>query len=175
MCGRIDLITAPPPMRHEVARAMMTADCGVFCSRADGWNLEALEMLSLGKTVVATDYSGHTEFLTATNARLVPMTDRERFGVGAWAAFGALQQEALVHHLRGRACGAASRSIAAERGGDPYGHALFVGRGGVAASRCLRCHRCHDRPLIPRRVLHGRSIPSVVPYMHPVGVCSTLE
>lgn len=100
MASRIEIVTAALPTQHDVARAMMAADCGVFCSRAEGWNLEALEMLSLGKTVIATDYSAHTEFLNAGNARLVPVTAMEPQGPGSWAAFGNAELDALVHHLR---------------------------------------------------------------------------
>lgn len=100
MSKRIELITTPLATQHDVARAMMAADCGVFCSRAEGWNLEALEMLSLGKPVIATDYSAHTEFLTADNAYLVPVTSREVRGAGFWAGFGSSEKEALVQHLR---------------------------------------------------------------------------
>lgn len=100
MAKRIELITTPLATQHDVARAMMAGDCGVFCSRAEGWNLEALEMLSLGKPVIATAYSAHTEFLTPANAHLVPVTATEAHGVGSWGAFGAAELDALVCHLR---------------------------------------------------------------------------
>ncbi len=100
MSRRIDLHTSPLATHHDVARVMRGADCGVFCSRAEGWNLEALEMLAVGKPVIATNYSGHTEFLTNDNARLVHVDHLERAGVGAWAAFGTRQHEQLVEHLR---------------------------------------------------------------------------
>ena len=100
MAKRIELITTPLATQHDVARAMMAADCGVFCSRAEGWNLEALEMLSLGKPVIATAYSAHTEFLTSANAYLVPVTAKEARGAGSWGAFGEPELEALVSHLR---------------------------------------------------------------------------
>ncbi len=100
MSRRIDLHIDPLATHHDVARVMRGADCGVFCSRAEGWNLEALEMLAMGKPVIATNYSGHTEFLTDRNARLVHVDALEMAGAGSWAAFGALQHEQLVEHLR---------------------------------------------------------------------------
>lgn len=69
---------------EQVAEIMQQADCGVFPSRAEGWNLEALEMLSCGKTVIATDYSAHTEFLTKENALLLPINNIEPAYDGIW-------------------------------------------------------------------------------------------
>jgi len=100
MSPRIDLHINPLATHHDVARVMRGADCGVFCSRAEGWNLEALEMLAMGKPVIATNYSGHTEFLTDDNAHLVHVDDLEMAGVGSWAAFGARQHDQLVEHLQ---------------------------------------------------------------------------
>ncbi|MES2521549.1 MAG: glycosyltransferase family 4 protein, partial [Gemmatimonadota bacterium] len=48
MASRITLHTTELPSQHDVARLMAGADCGVFAARAEGWNLEALEMLSMG-------------------------------------------------------------------------------------------------------------------------------
>ncbi len=93
----------------DVARVMAAADCGVFPARAEGWNLEALEMLSLGKLIVITNYSGHTEFCDPTNSMLIEVTDTEvandgvffdgSFG-GRWAKLGSDQEEALICHMR---------------------------------------------------------------------------
>jgi len=78
----------------QVAEIMQQADCGVFPSRGEGWNLEALEMLSCGKQVIATDYSAHTEFLNEDNTHLVPMQGIEPakddiwfHGQGNWGKF----------------------------------------------------------------------------------------
>jgi glycosyltransferase involved in cell wall biosynthesis len=100
MASRIQLHLEPLPTQRDVARAIQRAHCGVFCSRAEGWNLEALEVLSMGKPLIATYYSAHTEFLTPENAHLVEIDSLERRGVGHWAAFGARQEEALIAHLR---------------------------------------------------------------------------
>ena len=76
----------------EVYNIMSQVDCGVFPSRGEGWNLELLEMMSVGKHVIATDYSAHTEFCTEENAGLVTIKDLEPafdgkwfFGQGNWA------------------------------------------------------------------------------------------
>ncbi len=104
LAARITLLTAELPGQQDVAELMASADCGVFAAKAEGWNLEALEMLAMGKTVIATDYSAHTEFLTAANARLVAI-DATEVGFadkhpGRWAAWGTAQHEQLVAHLR---------------------------------------------------------------------------
>lgn len=62
---------------EEVAKIMSTANCGIFPSRAEGWNLELLEMMSMGKHIIATDYSAHTQFCTDKNSRLIEIYDME--------------------------------------------------------------------------------------------------
>ena len=51
--------------QHEVAELIAGCDCGVFPSRAEGWNLGLLECMSVGLNVIATDYSAHTEFVSS--------------------------------------------------------------------------------------------------------------
>jgi glycosyltransferase involved in cell wall biosynthesis len=104
MASRITLVTTELPALRDVATLMAGADCGVFPVRAEGWNLEALEMLAMGKAVVATHCTAHTEFLTPANARLVGAPDLEMAhdgaAVGRWAAWGPSQHAQLVAHLR---------------------------------------------------------------------------
>ncbi len=104
MANRITLVTGELPTQMDVAELMAAADCGVFAARAEGWNLEALEMLSMGKAVIATDYSAHTEFMHAGNARLVSIDHLEPAFTGRhpgrWAAWQEAQHEQLVVHLR---------------------------------------------------------------------------
>jgi glycosyltransferase involved in cell wall biosynthesis len=100
MARRITMVTKPYATQHDVARAMAMSDCGVFVSRAEGWNLEALEMLSCGRQVIATDYSAHTEFLTGTNARLIAVDGVEQASTGqpgAWATWQQRQHDAPEH------------------------------------------------------------------------------
>jgi len=85
--------------QQEVYNIMSQVDCGVFPSRAEGWNLELLEMMSLGKHVITTDYSAHTEFCTKENCGLVTIQDVEQafdgkwfFGQGNWAKIGSHEQ-----------------------------------------------------------------------------------
>jgi glycosyltransferase involved in cell wall biosynthesis len=78
--------------QQEVYNIMRQVDCGVFPSRGEGWNLELLEMMAMGKYVIATGYSAHTEFCTKDNCGIIPTTEKEPafdgkwfFGQGNWA------------------------------------------------------------------------------------------
>lgn len=78
----------------EVASLMRDADCVVNFSRAEGWNMPLLEALSCGRSVIATYYSGQTEFLTQQNATLINVKEKEDAidgiffdGAGQWLAF----------------------------------------------------------------------------------------
>lgn len=107
MGAAITVTGGPIATQAEVAEVMKLADCGVFPARAEGWNLELLEMMALGKHVIATDYSGHTEFVRPDNCRLIPIGDLELAedgmafrGQGNWAKLGSDQMDSLVAHLR---------------------------------------------------------------------------
>lgn len=113
--GKITVNNRRYATQQELASFMASAHCGVFPARAEGWNLELHEMLCLGKSVITTNYSAHTEFCNEQNARLIPMEKREvaNDGVfffagrpdwfqkpGQWGAFDDVAFDALVHHLR---------------------------------------------------------------------------
>jgi len=70
--------------QQGVYNIMSQVDCGVFPSRAEGWNLELLEMMACGKHVIATDYSAHTEFCTQENCNLIPIHNVEPAFDGKW-------------------------------------------------------------------------------------------
>ena len=93
--------------QKEVYNIMIQADCGVFPSRAEGWNLELLEMMSCGKSVIATNYSAHTEFCNDENCMLVETDELEDAhdgkwfrGQGQWAKIDEKQIDQLVEHMR---------------------------------------------------------------------------
>ena len=86
---------------------MAQTDCGVFPARAEGWNLELLEMMSCGKQVIATNYSAHTEFCNHNNCLLIDTDNVEPaqdgkwfFGQGNWAKIEQKQFHSLVEHMR---------------------------------------------------------------------------
>lgn len=91
----------------EIAQIMSYADCGVFPSRAEGWNLELLEMMSMNKPVIATNYSAHTEFCTENNCYLVDIKDKEKaydgkafVGQGYWAKMDNDQKDQIIEYMR---------------------------------------------------------------------------
>ena len=69
---------------EEVYNIMSRTDCGIFPSRAEGWNLELLEMLSCGKKVITTNYSAHSEFCSDSNSYLVDIENKELAYDGKW-------------------------------------------------------------------------------------------
>lgn len=91
----------------EVANLMRQADCGLFISSAEGWNLECLEMMACGKHVIATNYSGHTEFCTKENSLLVDIKEKELandgiwfHGTGWWAKIGEYEKDQIIQHMK---------------------------------------------------------------------------
>ena len=92
---------------RDVYNVMKQADCGVFPARAEGWNLELLEMMACGKHVIATEYSAHTEFCNTKNCHLVSIDNLEPaqdgvwfHGQGSWASLGSNQLEQVVTYMR---------------------------------------------------------------------------
>lgn len=92
---------------HQVYNIMSQTDCGVFPSRAEGWNLEAIEMLACGKHIIITDYSAHTQFCCNQNAKLIPIKETELafdnkwfFGQGSWAKLENNEIDVMIEHMR---------------------------------------------------------------------------
>jgi glycosyltransferase involved in cell wall biosynthesis len=93
--------------QQEVYNIMRNCHCGVFPSRAEGWNLELLEMLACGKHVITTEYAAHTQFCNQENAYLTPITQYEPaqdgkwfHGQGNWAKLGQDQKNKLIQDMR---------------------------------------------------------------------------
>lgn len=94
--------------QDEVYNIMAHVDCGVFPSKAEGWNLEPLELMACGKHVIITNYSAHTEFCNKQNSLLIdinqmePAYDGKWFDgkTGSWAQIGNDQIEQAVNHMR---------------------------------------------------------------------------
>jgi glycosyltransferase involved in cell wall biosynthesis len=94
--------------QKDVYNIMRLSDCGIFPSRAEGWNLELLEMMSCGKHVITTNYSAHTEFCNNQNTMLIDIDNLETAfdGVffdgkcGFWAELSDNQKEETISHMR---------------------------------------------------------------------------
>lgn len=99
-----------PRQRHhaDVAKIMNMSDCGIFPARAEGWNLELLEMMACGKHVIATNYSAHTEFCNPVNSRLINIDNLETAkddvffdgSRGEWAEIGTDQIDQIIENMR---------------------------------------------------------------------------
>lgn len=105
---KIQVYTKRFQTQQDLARVMAKADCGVFPSRAEGWGMGSAELLAMGKHVIITDYSAHTEYATTENSRLIKVDRLENAfdgkwflgDHGEWASFGQCQIDQLVVHLR---------------------------------------------------------------------------
>lgn len=93
--------------QYHLADFIDDADCGVFVSRAEGWNNEIPESMAMNKPIIATNYSAHTQYCDDENSFLVnidetePAIDGKWFnGQGNWAKIGENQIEQIVEHMR---------------------------------------------------------------------------
>lgn len=92
---------------QEIAQLIANSDCGLYPSRAEGWNLELLETMSIGKPVIATNYSAHTEFCVSDNSYLIDIDELEKAvdgkafqGQGNWAKIGQNQKDQIIEYMR---------------------------------------------------------------------------
>jgi glycosyltransferase involved in cell wall biosynthesis len=92
---------------QQIAHIMSQADCGIFPSRAEGWNLELLEMMAMNKPTIATYYSAHTEFCNKDNCHLIDIDETELavdgkafYGQGNWAKLGQNQFDQTIEYMR---------------------------------------------------------------------------
>jgi glycosyltransferase involved in cell wall biosynthesis len=58
--------------RRDVIRLMASCDCYVSLHRAEGFGFTLVEAMALGRPVIATYYSGNTEYMTPWNSFPVP-------------------------------------------------------------------------------------------------------
>lgn len=92
----------------EVYNIMKDVDCGIFPARTEGWNLEALELMSCGKSVILSNTSGHTEFCTDENSCRVNLDTTEtaydgkwfRGDKGNWPAISKDNKQEFVKHMQ---------------------------------------------------------------------------
>jgi len=95
------------PTQYHLAEYIFHGDCGIYLSRAEGWNNSILESMALNKPIIATNYSAHTEYCTKDNAYLVNITETEIandkkwfHGEGSWAKLGQPQLDQTVDLMR---------------------------------------------------------------------------
>jgi glycosyltransferase involved in cell wall biosynthesis len=80
------------PTQKDVAKIIKMSDCGIYPSRAEGWNNEAIETMAMNKPIIITDYSAHTEYCNKQNSYLLDIKNTEIAedgvffnGYGNWA------------------------------------------------------------------------------------------
>lgn len=95
------------PTQYHLADYIFNIDCGVFLSRAEGWNNEILECMAMSKPIIATRYSAHTEYCDETNSYLVDIEDKELandgkwfHGTGSWAKLGENELAQTIDYMR---------------------------------------------------------------------------
>ena len=91
----------------DVYNIMRQVDCAVFPARAEGWNMEALEMMGCGKEVIITNCTGHTGFVD-DSCRLIDMPEEFETaydgvffgGFSKWRKFTRNSFDQLVEYMR---------------------------------------------------------------------------
>lgn len=93
--------------QYHLAEFIFQGDCGIFLSRAEGWNNEIIECMAMNKPIITTNYSAHTEYCTDKNSYLVnidslePANDNKWFhGEGKWAKLDQNQMDQTINHMR---------------------------------------------------------------------------
>lgn len=93
--------------QKNISNLMSSIDIGVCVSRAEGWDMPLMEFLSMGKNVIATNCTAHTEFCNKDNAMLVecpemePAADGVFFnGQGNWHRLADKEIEATAAYMR---------------------------------------------------------------------------
>lgn len=107
MGGKVRFLE-PVALQYDVFKRMAQMDCGVFISRAEGWNLELMEAIALEKPVITTNYSAHTEFCNKQNSYLVDIDSLEVAkddkwfdgSIGKWASLGDKQLDQIIEYMR---------------------------------------------------------------------------
>lgn len=93
--------------QNDLASTISNADCGVFVSRAEGWNNEILESMSLNKPCIVSNYSAHTHYCNGQNSFLVDISEKELahdgkwfFGQGNWAKIGQKEMDNIIDTMK---------------------------------------------------------------------------
>ena len=94
----------PRMSKLDMLKWLSMTDFGVFLSRAEGWNLPLLESMAMGKHVLGTYYSGHTEFLPKDQGfepnGMIEARDNKWFNGGFDWAHIELNEDEIVERLR---------------------------------------------------------------------------
>lgn len=101
--------------QERLAKIYNQADVLISLSRAEGWNLPLLEGMACGKHIIATNYSGHTQYCTRQNSHLIDIDGLEvasdvcdvmpsgkwfKSLHGNWASIGQKQIDQCIDYMR---------------------------------------------------------------------------
>lgn len=93
--------------QKQLFQLVAQCDCGVFLSRAEGWNLPLVEAMGLNKPVIATNCSAHTEYINGNNCLPVNIDTytgaydgKWFFNQCKWAEIGPAQKEQAAEYMR---------------------------------------------------------------------------
>jgi len=105
--SKINIVQGRLDTQHQLAALINAHHVGLFPARAEGWNLDLLECMAMGLSVITTNYSGHTEFCNEKNAHLIDCPNLESafdgiwfHGQGDWAEVSENEIEQMVVHMR---------------------------------------------------------------------------
>jgi glycosyltransferase involved in cell wall biosynthesis len=113
--NQVEIITERLKSQHDLSRIFQFVDCGLFPARSEGFNLEAAELLSMGKRCIMSNYSGHSEYAQAAGAITFDCPNKEiaEDGVffnslhpkwegnpGMWASIGEKEKDFIVDNMR---------------------------------------------------------------------------
>jgi glycosyltransferase involved in cell wall biosynthesis len=128
-----------------VYNIMEAAHCGVFPSRAEGWNLELLELMAMGKQVIATDCTAHTEFCDESNCLPIHVKEKEvafdgKFfgGHGDWYSMGNEQVEQMAEHMKSVHTQRSNGDLPVSTSGIATGHMLTWGNTAASIHEVLQ-------------------------------------
>jgi len=95
------------PHQQDVANIFAKVNCGVFPSRAEGWNLECAELMAMGKDIITTNCTAHTEYCNEENSMLIDVPEKELafdgkwfYNQGNWHKFAEPQIQKLADYMR---------------------------------------------------------------------------
>ena len=108
-CELSDKISLLQPVEthQQIAQIINECNCGLFPARAEGWNMELLEIMACGKSVITTNYSAHTEYCNKQNSFLVDIPNTELAndgmwfnGQGKWAEIDYDEEEQFIEYMK---------------------------------------------------------------------------
>jgi glycosyltransferase involved in cell wall biosynthesis len=106
--------------RDEMLSLIDDCDCYISLHRSEGFGLGMAEALALGKPVIATDYSGNRDFLTADTGFLVPFSLRKlmpgEYPMGEGQSWAEPDLKVAIQHMRAVFADPEERQSRAARG-----------------------------------------------------------